>query len=450
VLLDEDRCSLQHRGSQEKVMPQPRGSSGNGSGHPARAAIEDLAAAAAEMARTAEAVPRIAVRTAVDLGFDGAAFRVLETDPPNHRLLESEGLGADASDPGSVSAAIADAVLETGLTVVAGEVDVEKRVDLPTESDRVAAAVGCPVWVLGWISAVLIGTASGRVSGAQVRALELLASHAGLSLASGQRAELERGVTASIQEGDRLKNDFLTTISHEMRTPLTVLMGSGRTLEASWDTLDDPGRRELLAAMNANVAVLDRLVSDLLDHSRLEAGELWVSFEPFDVSGVLERLADDAERSRWRIRRDVEPDVLASGDVILIRRTLSILIDNALAHTPQGTTVTVSCKRVGAEVEIAVADDGPGIPERDLPYLGERFFRGGSLTERPKGLGLGLALARGILDLHDSALMVTSEAGTGSRFSFSLPWVSDPSRSSGREAPTGRDVRSVAQRDDRS
>ena len=431
-------------------MPQRRGSSGNGSGQPAGGSIEDLATAAAEMARSGDAVPRIAVRTAVDLGFDGAAFRVLEPDPAKHRLLESEGLGADASEPGSVSAAIADAVLETGRTVVAGAVDVEDRVPLPLESGRVAAAVGCPVWVLGWISAVLIGTASTRVSRTQLNALELLASHAGLSLASGHRIELERGVTASIQEGDRLKNDFLTTISHEMRTPLTVLMGSGRTLEASWDILDDPGRRELLAAMNANVAVLDRFVSDLLDYSRLEAGELWVSFEPFDVSAVLARSSEDAERSGWQIRQDIEPDLLASGDVIQIRRTVSILIDNALGHTPEGTTVTVSCRHVGAEVEIAVADDGPGIPEQDLPYLGERFFRGGSLTDRPKGLGLGLALARGILDLHDSALLVTSEAGTGSRFSFSLPWVSDPSRWTGREAPRVPGASSLTLRDDRS
>jgi two-component system phosphate regulon sensor histidine kinase PhoR len=165
---------------------------------------------------------------------------------------------------------------------------------------------------------------------------------------------------------------------------------------------------------------------------------------------VIARSSEDAERSGWRIRQDIEPDLLASGDVIQIRRTVSILIDNALAHTPEGTTVTVSCRQVGADVEIAVADDGPGIPEQDLPYLGERFFRGGSLTDRPKGLGLGLALARGILDLHDSALMVTSEAGAGSRFSFSLPRVSDPSHWTGREVPSVPGASSFAQRDDRS
>jgi signal transduction histidine kinase len=382
------------------------------------------------MAGRQEAIPEIAVRATIDLGFDGAAFRVLKQDSVEHRVLEAAGIDEEPADATSLSAAMTDAVLERGGTVVAG--GPTGVVPLPVSTGEIEAAVACPIWVQGWVSAVLVGVVAreGRLAELEIEAMELLASQAGLTLASGLRSELERGVTASIEEGDRLKNEFLTTISHEMRTPLTVLLGNGRTLEHGWDSLDETSRRNLLAAMNANVRVLDRMVTDLLDYSRLEAGELWVSFEPFDLSRILDRLCEGAVAAlgRRRLETDIEPGLLASGDVVLIRRTVSNLLGNAAAHTPEGTTVTVSCRRVGEQVEISVADDGPGIAERDLPYLGERFFRGGVATARPKGLGLGLALARGILDLHQSPLLIANDPGHGVRFSFSLPYVPDPAR----------------------
>jgi signal transduction histidine kinase len=386
------------------------------------------------MARRPEAVPAIAVSAAADLGFEGVAFRVLEHDSMEHRLLEGVGLDDEPLDAASLSFAMSDAVLARGETVVAGATSASENVPLPVASDRFEGAVGCPVWVLGWVTAVLVGMGArgARISETEVEAMELIASQAGLTLSNARRIELERGVTASIEEGDRLKTEFLTTISHEMRTPLTVLMGNGRTLETGWDALDDQDRQELVAAMNANVGVLDRMVTDLLDHSRLEAGELWVSFEPFDISAVVRRLCEGTTTlDRRTLRTEIEPDLLASGDVVLIRRTASNLLRNALSHTPELSTVTVSCRRLGSEIEIAIADDGPGIADRDLPYVGERFFRGGAVTKRPKGLGLGLALARGILELHDSALVVENDPGNGVRFSFRLPLVADPSKNQG-------------------
>jgi signal transduction histidine kinase len=126
------------------------------------------------------------------------------------------------------------------------------------------------------------------------------------------------------------------------------------------------------------------------------------------------------------MRVDIEEGLLASGDVVLIRRIVSTLLGNASVHTPPGTTITVSCKRRGDAVTVEIADDGPGIPDEDLPFIGERFFRGGETNARPKGLGLGLALALNILELHGSTLVVENAADGGARFSFSLPSVSDP------------------------
>jgi signal transduction histidine kinase len=128
-----------------------------------------------------------------------------------------------------------------------------------------------------------------------------------------------------------------------------------------------------------------------------------------------------------RLETAFEEGLLASGDIVLIRRIVSHLLRNAAEHTPPGTTVTASCHRRGREVVVQIADDGPGIQDEDLPFVGERFFRSGDTNARPRGLGLGLALATGILELHGTTLVVENGPHGGARCSFSLPWAPDPS-----------------------
>jgi signal transduction histidine kinase len=385
------------------------------------------------MADQPDRVPAIAVRAAMELGCDGVSFRVLDDQQITHRTLESAGLAEDPRDTTSLSAGMADLVLHRGETVAARLTPEEGEAPLPQPSGDFVAAVASPIWIEGWIAAVLVGVvrADGRLTPHMVAAFGLLASQAGLTLDNAQRIEEGRQTAGRLEEGDRLKSEFLTTISHEMRTPLTVLMGNGLTLEQSWTELDEEGRLELLAGMNTNVRILDGMLTNLLDYARLEAGELWVSFEPFDISGMLRAVCERSEGAVGdrHLRTEIEDDLLASGDVVLIRRIVSHLLGNAAAHTPPGTTITASCHRRDGEVLVEIADDGPGIAEGDLPFLGERFFRAGDVNARPKGLGLGLALALGILDLHGSKLVVENAADGGARFSFSLPRVPDPSRS---------------------
>jgi len=123
---------------------------------------------------------------------------------------------------------------------------------------------------------------------------------------------------------------------------------------------------------------------------------------------------------------EIDGDPLASGDAVLIRRVIGALLENAATHTPEGTAVWASCARRGDEIVVEVTDDGPGVSEEDLPFLGERFYRGGNVNTRPRGLGLGLALSLGILDLHETTLVVGNRPGGGARFSFALPAVDDP------------------------
>ena len=391
-----------------------------------------LSRAAADMGRAPDQVPAIAVRAAIELGYDGACFRVLEDGKMTHRPLEAVGSLGNPDDRHSLSAGMADLVLQRGATVVATRVPSAGEAPLPETDGDGAAAIASPVWIDGWVAAILVGVlgVDARPSPDGVAAFELLAIQAGLTLDNAQRLEERRETVGRLEQGDRLKGEFLTTVSHEMRTPLTVLMGNGVTLEQNWADLDEESRLELISGMNTSVRTLDGMLTSLLDYARMEAGELWVSFEPFDVSGMLRAVCErtDEAVSEHPLRTEIEEGLLASGDVVLIRRIVTHLLANAAIHTPPGTTITASCRRRGRDVVVSVSDDGPGIAEQDLPFVGERFYRGGALNARPRGLGLGLALALGILDLHQSALIVENGPGGGASFSFSLPWVPDPAR----------------------
>lgn len=386
--------------------------------------------AVARMARQPDRVPEIAVRAVIELGLDAAAFRTLDEDAVSHRLLGSEGFDPDPGRGSTLSSAMTDLVLERGEILVARTRPSEGEIAIPGTGHGFVAAVAGPIWVEGWTAAVLIGAVRSdeQMPRHAVEAFGLLVAQAGLTLDNAQLVAEERRIAGRLEAGDRLKADFLSTISHELRTPLTVLMGNGVTLERTWPELNDGARLEFLSAMNASARVLDEMLTNLLDYSRLEAGELWVSFEPFDVSELVRKeCARVAEAlGGHRLVTRIEDGQLASGDVLLIRRLVSALLKNASTHTPPGTTLTVSCRRAGDDVVVEIADDGPGIAEEDLPFLGERFFRSGETNSRPKGLGLGLALARGILELHKSELYVQNVPGGGASFWFSLPWVPDP------------------------
>ena len=135
------------------------------------------------------------------------------------------------------------------------------------------------------------------------------------------------------------------------------------------------------------------------------------------VEGVLQDHA---------LELDVEGGIRAWGDPVLVDRVLENLLTNAAKHTPAGTTVRVSARNEGDEVMVSVADDGPGVPESEVSHLTERFFRGGDINTRPRGLGLGLALVREMLELQGTELAIETSEGLGSRFVFRLQRADPP------------------------
>ncbi len=223
---------------------------------------------------------------------------------------------------------------------------------------------------------------------------------------------------------DRVKSEFIATASHELRTPLTsALMAIQLLLEPGGGPLT-PRQRELLEMCRDDGQRLTRLMQDLLDVSRLEAGRLPAGLVPTDIRTVAERavsaLAAQASARGLVLTERIDPSlpgVLA--DPALIERVLTNLLTNALRATDAGGTVTVTAEPGSDHVVVAVRDTGRGIAPEHLPRLFEKFGQvpGGA----PGGAGLGLSIARQIVEMHHGRIWVQSEPGRGATFSFTLP-----------------------------
>ena len=356
-------------------------------------------------------------------------------------------------------------VVHAGATTVIDDYATSDQAVAEIKATGFHAVVGSPIWVQGWLSAVLIGGTRTRrgLDRQEVEAFELLAAEGGLALENARKFEEEHRAVERLEEVDRMKSDFLATVSHELRTPITVIEGAGLTLARTWDSVDDRTRRDLLAGLTSNAKALDELISNLLDFSRLEAGRLEVRFGRLELTQLLESIAVRLQSlfTRHTLGLEVEPDLVVEADGILIERVVENLLTNAAKHTPEGKRIKSGHKVSPAVVivrssldepaedeihrkkrapggrvyyvevaignlawhwlKVVVRDEGPGIPAEDLAHLGERFFRGGDLNSRPtKGLGLGLALVREALRLHGSSLQIQTEVGGGSSFSFRL------------------------------
>jgi signal transduction histidine kinase len=180
--------------------------------------------------------------------------------------------------------------------------------------------------------------------------------------------------------------------------------------------------------VNRNADVLAATINNLLDVSQLEAGRLEPRPEPFDVGELVRRSVDRLTTLFGGRRVSVAADVglFVMADPRLIERVIDNLVSNAAKHTPDTAQVTITASSLNGapRARVAVSDDGPGIGPADLDHLGERFYRGSdALSRRISGTGLGLALARELVELHGEHLEIDSELGRGSTFAFNLPLV---------------------------
>ena len=242
---------------------------------------------------------------------------------------------------------------------------------------------------------------------------------------------------------ERMKDEFVLTASHELRSPLTSVQGFAELLMLEREELS-PRHAETVEIILDNTQHLVRLLNDLLDLARSDAGRLTIKPVRCDVGPIAEdaarlmrALADSREQ---RLSVEIEHDLpQISAEPDRIKQVLVNLLTNAHEYSPEGASIKVMATRVGDEVELAVIDDGPGIPEEQLDHIFERFTRGDAgLTQRVGGTGLGLAIAKSLVELHGGAIGVSSTVGKGSTFRVVLPAL--PGKEAAKEPMTSTEA----------
>lgn len=244
----------------------------------------------------------------------------------------------------------------------------------------------------------------------------------------GQLAESFRSMASQLEELGRLKAEFVSVASHELRTPLNVMLGYLELLQEGVYGELNPRQREICETLTSQTQLLSRLVRQLLDVSRFEAGGEKLDVRPI----VLPDFLHDLERAFrvLAIQRGVNFDVRVEQDVphevswdpMRVNEVLGNLLSNAFKFTGRGGRVSVHVARENDAVRLQVRDTGAGIPEEQLPHIFEKFFRADSDTPGPlRGAGLGLAIAKSIVTAHGGSIAVESRIGVGTTFTIVLP-----------------------------
>ncbi|HEX6766618.1 MAG TPA: ATP-binding protein, partial [Polyangiaceae bacterium] len=252
-----------------------------------------------------------------------------------------------------------------------------------------------------------------------------LASQVSAAIGSALAYETERRRAEALAELDRAKTTFFSNVSHEFRTPLTLLLGPlGDVLDRSSELSDDG--RKMLALAQRNAQRLLKLVNTLLDFSRIEAGRAQASYVPTDLASLTSELAsafgEAVVKAGLRLVVDAPPlPEVVYVDHDMWEKIVLNLLSNALKFTFEGT-IGVRVRRVGEAVELAVEDTGAGIAESEMPHLFERFWRSPSVKGRThEGTGIGLALVQELVKLHGGTVRAASAWGKGSTFTVTIP-----------------------------
>ncbi len=245
--------------------------------------------------------------------------------------------------------------------------------------------------------------------------------------------EMANSLERDARERDRveqMKDDFVLTVSHELRTPVTVVKGFAEMLTAQRKSLN-ARQYEAAEVIAESSAQLQKMINDLLDLARSDAGKLRIELKPTPVGPLVQRVGRQMrphfeERTQsftLSVEQDL-PEIEADAD--RIAQVLANLLTNANKYAQEGAEVKLAATRVGDEVEFAVSDNGPGLGDEELEHVFERFWRARSgETQEVGGTGLGLAIAKSLVDLHGGAISANSNQGEGATFRFVLPIAKD-------------------------
>ncbi len=238
--------------------------------------------------------------------------------------------------------------------------------------------------------------------------------------------------------GDRLKDQFITAISHELRTPMAAIKGMSEVILGQPE--GKPINRRFLETIGRNVDILDRMIVELLDISEMSADAFSIRHDPVEIQNVIWNVVSGmmpeirrAQLEAWMMAADSE-QLTVSGDDERLRWALGHLLQNSVRYTEPGGHIFVTARRQASDNQIAIqiVDTGVGISEKDLPHIFERFYRGEPRTSSgklldPRGLGQGLFIARRVSEAHNGYLTVRSSPGAGSIFTMILPATTEAS-----------------------
>ena len=237
----------------------------------------------------------------------------------------------------------------------------------------------------------------------------------------------ERALMQRLRETDRAKSDFVSILAHELKGPMTTILGFGQTLEEHWQKLDDEKRTNFIGIVRRETERLAHLVSDLLDISRMESGNLRYEFESMSLNELIDNIVTihASIAASHKLEVEVQSDMpQVRGDQDRLRQVVINLLSNAVRYSPEGTTITLNGgpdPKDPSFVRISVTDEGIGIAPADS----ERIFSKFAMLAKPawtkKGTGLGLFISKTIVEAHQGKLWVESRPGEGSTFHFTVP-----------------------------
>ncbi len=247
-----------------------------------------------------------------------------------------------------------------------------------------------------------------------------------LSAAFNHMADTVETSIEEMKKNDALRRELIANISHDLRSPLASIQGYLETIQMKEDTIAPEQRKAFLSTILNGVINLNKLVHELFELSKLDALQTKPRPEPFSIAELLQdvvlKFQPQAESKRINLITKIERNLpFVIGDIGMIDRVLSNLIDNAIRYTPDEGRILVLLSRKKDEVWLCIEDSGEGIPREDLPHIFDRFYRvEKSRSKHSGGSGLGLAIVKKILDAHEIKIDVQSEHGRGTRFSFAL------------------------------
>ena len=376
------------------------------------------------------AVPTIADWCAVDIVGDRGSLQrlaVAHVDPQKVEFARTlqERYPADPNAPGGVHE-----VIRTGRPVfmsriprelleAAAQDDEHRRI---IQELNLTSYMCVPMVAQGkaFGAITFVSAESGReYSEGDLRFARELASRASLAVENAR-------AYSRANEASRLKDEFLATLSHELRTPLNAVLGYARMLRLG--TMAADKTKPALDVVERNATALKQIIEDVLDVSRIVAGRLRLNVEPVDLPAILHdscaTVMPAADAKGVRVEAIVDPlTTPVSGDADRLQQIVWNLLSNAIKFTPRGGKVQLRLARVNSHVEITVSDTGSGIAPDFLPFVFERFRQGDATFSREHGgLGLGLAIAKQLTELHGGTLSASSGgAGKGATFTVKLP-----------------------------